>query len=191
MGNEAFMQLGLKLNGGQWGQWSPLYFHVRGWFVCPVLVYCWLDRLLTANLCLWFAQLSLNKDIFPANVEWQWLTTYDELCLQPPATVFRLQKRNQNKETSFIITSNGPCYSLKSFHFVSFLPQTSICLRNAINLATPHKEKKKHNPQTYVCMLLHFTYIFTLIFSSVQFSHSVLYDSLRPHEPQHGRPHWF
>ena len=103
MGNEAFMQLGLKLNGGQWGQWSPLYFHVRGWFVCPVLVYCWLDRLLTANLCLWFAQLSLNKDIFPANVEWQWLTTYDELCLQPPATVFRLQKRNQDKETEIEI----------------------------------------------------------------------------------------
>lgn len=39
MGSEAFMQLGLKLNGGQRGQWSPLYFYVRGGFVYPVPVY--------------------------------------------------------------------------------------------------------------------------------------------------------
>lgn len=38
MGSEAFMQLGVKLNGGHQGQWSPLYFYVRGWSVCPVPV---------------------------------------------------------------------------------------------------------------------------------------------------------
>lgn len=38
MGSEAFMRLGLKLNGGQRGQWSPLCFDVRGWLVYTVLV---------------------------------------------------------------------------------------------------------------------------------------------------------
>lgn len=38
MGSEAFMQLGMKLNAGHQGQQSPLYFYVRGQYVCPVLV---------------------------------------------------------------------------------------------------------------------------------------------------------
>lgn len=38
MGTEAFMRLGMKLNGGHQGQPSPLYFYVRGRSVCPVPV---------------------------------------------------------------------------------------------------------------------------------------------------------
>ena len=41
------------------------------------------------------------------------------------------------------------------------------------------------HPCQYLLMCLYYSY---LQFSSVQFSHSVVSDSLRPHEPQHARP---
>ena len=53
-----------------------------------------------------------------------------------------------------------------------------------------HIKKEKETPVSYYN---HFNNIWLLnlvcnIFSSVQFSHSVVSDSLQPHEPQHARP---
>ena len=61
-----------------------------------------------------------------------------------------------------------------------------------------HKKIKKHDSsnleittdKSLVIYLWSFfpTYIISILLSSVHFSHSIVSDSLQPHEPQHARP---
>ena len=60
-------------------------------------------------------------------------------------------------------------------------PQNSLCIC-AIDLSIPHSFK---NYRFTVCFV---NWCASLPCSSVQFSHSVTSNSLRPHEPQHTRP---
>ena len=62
--------------------------------------------------------------------------------------------------------------------------QTSISFVQGVKCTL----KNVYTHSTYIHLFLHKRDRYMIFFSSVQFSHSVMSDSFRPHESQHARP---
>ena len=89
-----------------------------------------------------------------------------------------------------------PCFPSNRYHWITqglviqilYLTSSACNLYEILQVTEVIFLSETKENKAYILKLIH--NIILSLFSSVQFSHSVMSDSLRPHEPQHARPLW-
>ena len=100
--------------------------------------------------------------------------------------------------SDFFEESNVSAFNMLSRFIIAILPRIKgLLISWLLSPSTLALELKKTKPHSFHFLLIYLSWSdgtgchdlsFWMLYSSVQFSHSVVSDSLRPHELQHARP---